>query len=60
MSILAVMLFVDTYIEYGLQARSNRIVVVATTMPDWSFVVSLKFDTIEGQTYNRICFNVLL
>lgn len=30
------------------------------TIADWSFVVSLKFDTIEGQTYNRICFNVLL
>ena len=33
---------------------------IFTTIADWSFVVSLKFDTIEGQTYNRICFNVLL
>ena len=31
-----------------------------TTISDWSFVISLKFDTIDGQEYSRICFNVLL
>ena len=33
---------------------------IFTTIADWSFVVTLKNDVIEGQTYQRICFNVLL
>jgi len=30
------------------------------TYSDWSFVVTLRNDIIEGQTYNRICFNVII
>jgi hypothetical protein len=30
------------------------------TYSDWSFVVTLQNDIIDGQTYNRICFNVII
>jgi hypothetical protein len=44
----------------GTNGDSNTRTSPFPTLSDWSFVVTLRNDLINGQRYNRICFNVII
>lgn len=51
-----------TYIFFQVNGIGNNLTQTPSfiTYSDWSFVVSLRNDLIDGQRYNRICFNVII
>lgn len=51
-----------TYIFFQVNGIGDNLTETPSfiTYSDWSFVVSLRNDIIEGQNYKRICFNVII